>query len=173
MSDHIAATEDVHDDGWEVADEDTEPTWHGTRDAEDLAERDAESWDLGDDAGNEAYTDTEDGPRGPIGDLMATGHGVSVTKPSGLPADMPPCRHCGGPLYPVKVWLCQCTLEVFTLATDTGCRCNWCILNRGGERPPGQGRPRVHCGQPACRKAQRKLDNQLAYRRRKAQVAIQ
>lgn len=171
----MTTTEDIRDDGWEVAEEDTVPCWLGARDKDDLSEPEPEWWDLGDDVGNEAYawTTADDGPGGPIADMLAAGHGFTVTKPSGLPEVMSPCRHCGGPLYPVSSWHCEVTLELFTLSTDIGCRCSWCVINRGGDRPPGKGRPRKHCGRPACVKAQRKQDNATAYQRRKVKAAIQ
>lgn len=165
----MSATEDIIDDDFES--ENDEPTWRGARDDDDLSEQEPEQWDIGDDADDRPLS-AGDAPLNDdiVSDLMASGHGVQVLKVAG-PEKRPPCRYCGGPLYPVEFWQCEITLELFVIWPDTpwsdiGCQCSWCVINRGGARPVQPGRPRVHCQKPKCKKAHKSAHNAKGYQRR-------
>lgn len=102
-------------------------------------------------------------------ELLATGQGFSVQTAGSARAPSPPCPFCGQPMYSQARWYCELTLFPTTPATDRGCECNWCIMNR--EALPGPGKPRKHCQRSACRKSYRSEKNREAYRRRKARQA--
>jgi hypothetical protein len=107
--------------------------------------------------------------RGSSSHLLTANHGFVVETLGSTQPKPDPCPHCGGSRYSVNTWFCEFQPEEVTPMTDTGCGCNWCLINRWAT--PGKGRPRIHCGKPACVKEDRKIRNQRSYRQRKEAIA--
>lgn len=94
-----------------------------------------------------------------VADVIADGHGFAV-ETFGEGVRRYPCPFCGQALYPAESWFCEVTMEVITPATDTGCECSWCLINRNGM--PGRGRPRKHCGGELCRREYERQRKQVS-----------